>query len=432
MDDSEEVTMFPQRESKNRFKKCATLQFLPTASIIIIITVIFYLLFNRFSPADDEKNELKTIVKYVEDCKQGISYDQNSYTETKLKPNISVIIPICNSNRFINTAYKSIVNQSFKKVQILFINDLPLYYLDNDLIEFLQENDKRITLIKNKKNYGSFYSRNIDTLLAKGKYIQFLDVDDLLVNDILEKSFDISEKNNLDVVQYPYISVFKDGTKKIRYLETTKGIIHQPELRDIMCYEYGVLIERLHKYMLWDKLIKKEVFLNALRFIGKENIKVRYAFADDTLSAYAVTNAAQSYTYLNEPGYYYYVIRPGSITAKKSSVDKSNLSVKYPFKIVKIVFDKAEDNTQSKRKALCFFRHFNRVFWSKTSKFLLDNEAVEAMNSVVNTFVNSIYIDQENKEFAKNVRKEIFSKLGKVSDREEDDKIPSVFDEYDL
>ena len=428
MNNLEEITVYPKNISNSEDNTFNNKKMLTPVCILIIIIAIIFIINKIFSPANNKKfkDELGDIEKYVADCNKGISYDQNSYTNINWQPKISIIIPIYNASKLIDVAYKSILNQSFKKVEIIFINDLPSNYMDNDMINVLKENDKRIVLIKNKKNRGSFYSRNRGALLAKGKYIQFLDADDLLVNNILEKTFNVSEKDNLDVVQYPYVSVFRSGRKRIRYLGTTKGIVYQPELKDIMCYEYGELIDRLHKYMLWDKLIKKDVFINALKYLGEENVVVRFAFADDTLSAYAITNVAQSYTYLNEPGYYYYVVRNGSITEAKNTEEKSNLSVKYPFKIIKIIFDKAEDNAKSKRKALCFFRHFYNVFWSKTSKFLLDDEALEVMNSVVNSFVNSMYIDDESKDFAKEKRKEIYAKIDKLIDDEVVEKSPNI------
>ena len=426
--DLEEITIIPENISNKKSLSAYLSKIHPMVYIIIVIVIIYFFINFKFNPENSKivDDGLKEIEKYAEDCKTGISYDHNSYINIDWKPEISVIIPVYNASKLIDIAYKSVLNQPFKKVEIIFINDLPSNYMDNDMINVLKENDKRIVLIKNKKNRGSFYSRNRGAFFAKGKYIQFLDVDDLLVNNILEKTFNVSEKDNLDVVQYPYVSVFRSGRKRIRYLGTTKGIVYQPELKDIMCYEYGELIDRLHKYMLWDKLIKKDVFINALKYLGEENVVVRFAFADDTLSAYAITNVAQSYTYLNEPGYYYYVVRNGSITEAKNTEEKSNLSVKYPFKIIKIIFDKAEDNAKSKRKALCFFRHFYNVFWSKTSKFLLDDEALEVMNSVVNSFVNSMYIDDESKDFAKEKRKEIYAKIDKLIDDEVVEKSPNI------
>ena len=430
MDKLEEITVIPKVITDKQFNTFNTSKILKTSCIIIVILIIFFFINNIFSPFNDENNrdELKEIEKYVDDCNKGISYDQGIYTNIDWKPQISVIIPVYNASKLIKIAYRSILNQSFKKVEIIFVNDLPSNFIDNDMIKYLQENDKRIVLVKNKKNRGAFFSRSRGVLLAKGKYIQFLDVDDLLVNNILEKSLNLSEKNDLDVVQFSYVSVHPNGKKRIKYLSTSKGIIYQPEIKDIMCYRGEVLNDRLHKFQIWDKIIKKDVFLNALRFIGDDNIKERFSFAENILSTYAVTSVAQSLINLNEPGYYHYVSRNGSISEQLKIKEKSNQFVKYPFKIIKIVYDKEENNTKNKRKALCFFRTFYYLYWAKTADFLLENETREIMVSVSNMLINSIYLDDESKDYVNNIRNEIYSKIERLIDDENLEKNPSVFE----
>ena len=430
MDNLEEITVYPQNISNKNYNIFNISKGHPIIFIIIVIIVIFFFINNRFSPFsnDDFKDDLEEIEKYVDDCRKGISYDPNLYTNVDWEPQISIIIPLYNANKLIDTAYKSILNQSFKKVELIFINDFPSNIIDNDMINNLQDNDKRIVLIKNKKNRGSFYSRNRGAFLAKGKYLQFLDPDDLLVNNILEKSFNLLEKNDLDVVQYPYIREFRSGKKRIKYLNTTKGIIYQPELKDIMCYENGILIERLQKNMLWDKLIKKEVFINALRFIGKENIIEKFAFSDDILSVYAITNVAKSLTYINEPGYYHYVYRNGSFSGKKYYIEKSNQYTKSTLKIIKLIYEKADNNIKSKRKAICFFNSFYYIYWSKLPRFLLDSNTLEIMTSVMDMLINSVFFDRESKSNFLKIRNEIYMKIDKMAENEEVENNPSVLE----
>ena len=68
-------------------------------------------------------------------------------------------------------------------MEIIFVDDCSL---DNttQIISRLQKKDKRLFLLKNKKNKGPFYSRNKAGIFARGEYIQFIDSDDILVNYI--------------------------------------------------------------------------------------------------------------------------------------------------------------------------------------------------------------------------------------------------------
>ena len=94
-------------------------------------------------------------------------------------PKISIIIPVYNSQIFILQIIKSIQVQSLEDLEIIFIDDCSL---DNttQIITRLQKKDKRIILLKNKKNKGPFYSRNKAVIFARGEYIQFVDSDDIL------------------------------------------------------------------------------------------------------------------------------------------------------------------------------------------------------------------------------------------------------------
>ena len=86
------------------------------------------------------------------------------------EPKISVVIPLYNCQKFILRGVKSIQYQNISEIEIILIED---YSKDNTLsiIEKIQKEDKRVRIIKNKKNMGVLYSRSIGVLSAKGKYL---------------------------------------------------------------------------------------------------------------------------------------------------------------------------------------------------------------------------------------------------------------------
>ena len=91
---------------------------------------------------------------------------------------ISVIIPYFRKKNYIKKTLLSVLNQSFRKFEVLVIYD------DDEQVELeflrkLIKIDKRIKLIINKKNLGAGQSRNIGIAKAKGEYISFCDADDI-------------------------------------------------------------------------------------------------------------------------------------------------------------------------------------------------------------------------------------------------------------
>ena len=113
-------------------------------------------------------------------------------------PIISVIITLYNQEIYIPKIYSCIINQSITKIEIIFIDDNSK---DNsyEIIQKLMKKDKRIIYIKNKFNKGQFYSRNKAVLSSKGKYIQIVDPDDFILNNILFKSYKIVKKYKPDI-----------------------------------------------------------------------------------------------------------------------------------------------------------------------------------------------------------------------------------------
>ena len=106
---------------------------------------------------------------------------------------VSVIIPYYKKIKFIKKTIFSIVNQTYKNIEIIIIYD------DEDISDFkfiseIQKKDKRITIIKNLRNEGAGNSRNKGIEKARGKYIAFIDSDDIWQNDKLEKQINYKFK----------------------------------------------------------------------------------------------------------------------------------------------------------------------------------------------------------------------------------------------
>ena len=90
---------------------------------------------------------------------------------------VSIILPFYNSQKFLEEAIKSIINQTYKNWELLLINDGS----SDDSLKIAKKylRDKRLKLISYDKNKGPAYSRNLGIKEAQGEYICFLDSDDL-------------------------------------------------------------------------------------------------------------------------------------------------------------------------------------------------------------------------------------------------------------
>ena len=136
--------------------------------------------------------------------------------------------------------------------------------MDNsvNIIETYSKYDKRMQLIKLKKNKGTFAARNIGILLSKGKYIILPDPDDIISKNILNKCYKYCERNKYEIIRF----IIYDG-KNTDYFYNYNKQIHQPELSTFLFYGDKEL-KQIDIY-IHNKFIKKDVCIRALNSINK-------------------------------------------------------------------------------------------------------------------------------------------------------------------
>ena len=140
----------------------------------------------------------KEIIKYENITK---CYNKIKHFNLIDKPKISLIIPVFNQQKYLIPFYCSINNQTFKKIEIILIDDAST---DNSskIIKEFKKKDKRIKYFKNKNNKRTYYSRKKGIIKAKGEYVLIIDPDDLIINDILKKLYTTIKYYNLEILQY--------------------------------------------------------------------------------------------------------------------------------------------------------------------------------------------------------------------------------------
>lgn len=127
-----------------------------------------------------------------------------------MKPKISIIIPVYNAQEHLRECLDSVVNQSFKDIEIICVNDGSTDNTKDILNEYSK--DKRITII-NQENQGQGSARNNALNIAKGEYIQFVDADDWLELETCEKLYKKAVKDNIDLLLFQAINYDQNNDK---------------------------------------------------------------------------------------------------------------------------------------------------------------------------------------------------------------------------
>ena len=147
---------------------------------------------------------------------------------------VSIIIPVYNVEKYIEKCIKSIMNQSYKNIEIIIVDDGSP---DNSkyIIEELQNEDKRIKLIS-QKNSGVSIARNNGIKTASGKYIIFVDADDYLSSEYVEYMLSLITQDDCDFA-YSIKNYWFNGEeqttklfKKVIYSDESSGLLLSPDV----------------------------------------------------------------------------------------------------------------------------------------------------------------------------------------------------------
>ena len=122
---------------------------------------------------------------------------------------VSVIMPSYNTANFIAESIRSVIAQTYPNWELIIVDDCSRDETDAVVAPFLADN--RIRYLKNEKNGGAAVSRNRALREAKGKWVAFLDSDDLWLPEKLEKQIEFMEKNNYHFSYTNYIETDEES-----------------------------------------------------------------------------------------------------------------------------------------------------------------------------------------------------------------------------
>ena len=236
---------------------------------------------------------------------------------------VSIIIPVYNVEKYLRQCLDSVVNQTYKDIEIICIDDGST----DSSLEILHEYSNKDARIKIITQYheGAGSGRNKGLSIAKGKYLSFLDSDDFFEPSMLEQMCTCAEKCNADIVVCKS-KIFNDGYFKDNcnikdYLLPNKEVFSP---RDIPKYAF-----QFHMGWCWDKLYKNS-FIKGLG-ISFQNIKKHN---DSFFSHVSMINAKKIYI-LNKKLVYYREKRFDSVSQKEIGEDEYILLCKEMLKEIK-------------------------------------------------------------------------------------------------
>jgi len=307
----------------------------------------FYFPYNRPILSLNESLREKLIKgrAYIDKCLD--LSNTSDYFKSFGLPKVSVIIPLYNCEKTIESAIHSAQYQNMTQIEINLVND---FSTDNTLkiVENIQKLDHRIRIINNHKNMGTLYSRSIGVLISRGEYIFNLDNDDLyFYNDLIDFIFYKAKTQNLDIVHFRTI-VIHNYTAEIERMSDIFTIqypndlyLEQPELSLWMIkYKDRYVV---HNNMIWDKSIKTSIYKKAVNLMSFNRYSKFVSWVEDTSINFIIMNIANNLKYFDKYGIVHY---KGRNTA--SNTQSINIKIYGEIFFLDILYNFSKNNTKVK------------------------------------------------------------------------------------
>lgn len=212
--------------------------------------------------------------------------------------NISVIIPIYNAEKYIERCVDSLLQQTMKDFEIVIVDDGSTDHT-SDICEMYQEHDERIRVFHQKQS-GVAVARNTGVGLARGEWIAFIDADDYVEEDYLQKLFQLVCDNQ---AQMSIVGAFDTDESSGRILGRSKTVIGTYNAENaikMFLHHQGIIC------VMWGKLFAKSLFKNI--FFSRENV-----VGEDLAVFYRLIDQCKCIAIDTSARYYHYMIHEHSL-----------------------------------------------------------------------------------------------------------------------
>ena len=226
---------------------------------------------------------------------------------------VSVVLPIYNVEKYLNRCVKSVVNQSYKNLEIILVDDgspdnCPV------LCEDWAKKDSRIKVV-HKENAGLGYARNTGIENATGEYICFFDRDDYIALDAIEKAYSLAVKEKSDIVVFGFCNVKSNGeTGKAVIPKTGKVTYSGNEIQDVFLADLiGPDIKNGTQTNLWMSAWASMYSLDTIKKASWKFVSEREIISEDIYSLLEFYKYVNKVSVLSE-ALYFYCENAGSLT----------------------------------------------------------------------------------------------------------------------
>lgn len=299
-------------------------------------------------------------------------------------PKISFILPVYNTEQYLEECVNSILLQTFSDFELLLINDGSTDE-SGSICDRLAKIDNRIS-VYHIENNGSATARNFGIDHAKGEYINFIDSDDRLANENVVNNIINFLRDKIVDITFLRSSEFRDTFDKPEAIQEPYAF---DEYYNITGEDMLLQIHIKNEIAAFSSPVNK---IFSLKFLKEKNVRFINDFkwhAENEFLHKAIFNA-NSFYYYNAEIYYYVRIRPGSLTTKNSE-DIIIKKAKTKYDLSKMCCEYFDERVNNKLLNNYIFRFFIGMYIFGYNSYFSVVQS-ESRDAILNIYKNSMEI----------------------------------------
>ena len=290
----------------------------------------------------------------------------------------SIIIPVYNTEKYLSRCLDSVVNQTFKDIEIIIVNDASQGNCKEIVKEYLKK-DNRIKYIEHNENKSLLQARKTGNINSTGKYIMYVDSDDEIEINACEEIYKIVSKEEFDIVSFGTKVISNDKTKFIGWaLSTNRFNINSKFL-------LAEVINQRISHNMWNKVFHRRIIEKLIEYISD----IRIMNAEDMLQCLIAFYFSKSYKVIQKPLYIYYA-DIGVSNKNTNEIDKTKYD--YLCKSTKIALDEFYNFLLKIKSNIAYGFLFSKLYFNQYNYLFekIKNNNEEYINIIEKYFDKSI------------------------------------------
>ena len=315
----------------------------------------------------------------------------------------SIIIPVYNTEKYLSRCLDSVINQTFKDIEIIIVNDASQGNC-NEIVEEYLKKDNRIKYIEHSENKSLLQARKTGNIASTGKYIMYVDSDDEIEINACEEIFNVIKNEDCDIVSFGTKVISNDKTKFIQWALSTNRFKIDSEF--LLCE----VINQKISHNMWNKVFHRRIIDKLIKYIPDTKIMN----AEDMLQCLIAFYFSTTYKVIQKSLYIYYA----DIGLSNKNTNEIDLG-KYDYlcKSSKIALDEFYNFLVKVKSNIAYGFLFSKLYFNQYNYLFekIKNDNEEYIKTIEKYFDKSIinqYLHlQKYNEIEKNELEEINHKL---------------------